>query len=249
MSLLEEYRNQFRWRDWSGALALCPLTPGQRVLDLGCGPGDVSALLVARGMIVTGIDHDPELVDAARASLPDAHFEQQDLNELALPDTFDGIWCSFTAAYFMDLTGTLARWCRLLKPGGWICLIDVDDLLGHEPRSQETRDTVERFYREALEHRRYDFRVGRRLAAALEQQGFDVTTRALPDHELAFDGPAVPEVLDAWRARLFRMGGLKAFLGKDFPEFAARFIRSLELPAHRAACQVICSVGRRTATG
>lgn len=146
MSLVQEYRRQFPWRDWPRALALCPITRGQHILDLGCGPGDLSAQLAARGLTVTGIDRDPELLAAARTSAPHVHFEQQDLSDLRLPAAgFDGIWCSFTAAYFVDFAATFARWCTFLKPTAWVCLIDIDDLLGHEPRSDATGDTIERF--------------------------------------------------------------------------------------------------------
>jgi SAM-dependent methyltransferase len=245
MSLVEEYQRQFLWRDWAQALALCPITRGQQVLDLGCGPGELSAELTARGVAVAGIDHDPSLLAAARIRAPGAHFEQQDLSELTLPASFDGIWCSFTAAYFTSFTTTFARWCTFLKPSAWVCLIDIDDLLGHEPRSDTTRDTIERFYGQAFEQRRYDFRVGRRLAAALESQGFHVITTELTDRELSFDGPASPEVVKAWRARFARMGGLKGFLGDGFADFADSFVGALQSPQHRALCRVVCCVGRR----
>lgn len=245
MSLVQEYRRQFPWRDWARALAMCPIKSGQRILDLGCGPGDVSALLTARGAAVTGIDCDLELLAAARASVPDARFEAQDLSRLTLPAHFDGIWSSFAAAYFVDFTTTFAHWCRFLEPGAWVCIIDIDDLLGHEPRTDVTRDAIERFYDEAREKRRHDFRIGRRLASTLEAQGFRVTAAELSDRELAFDGPALPEVLDAWRARFGRMGGLKAFLGDGFADFTGGFIRALESPRHRALCKVVCCVGQR----
>jgi SAM-dependent methyltransferase len=245
MSLVAEYQRQFAWRDWSQALALCPITRGQQVLDLGCGPGGISAELAARGVAVTGIDQDPELLAIARTCAPTAHFEQQDLSKLTLPACFDGIWCSFTAAYFVDFTETFAHWCTILKPGAWVCLIDIDDLLGHEPRTGATRDTIERFYAEAFDQHRYDFRIGRRLAAALESQGFQVTTTELRDRELAFHGPASLEVIKAWRARFARMGGLKSFLGTDFVDFSDSFVRTLESAQHRALCKVVCCVGRR----
>lgn len=245
MSRVEEYRRQFSWRDRARAVDLCPTTRGQQILDLGCGPGDLSVVLAARGAEVTGIDHDPELLAAARTRAPHIHFEQQNLSKLALPGTFDGIWCSFTAAYFVDFTTNFARWCTFLRPKAWACLIDIDDLLGHEPRSDATRDIVERFYRDAFEKRRYDFRAGRRLASTLESEGFVVTTTELADRELAFDGRASPEVLEAWRTRFSRMAGLKTFLGSDFADFTDGFIAALESPQHRALCRVVCCVGRR----
>lgn len=245
MSLVGEYRRQFPWRDWPRALTLCPVAPGQQILDLGCGPGDLSAMLAARGVAVTGIDRDPELLAAARTHSPNIPFKQQDLSKLTLSASFDGIWCSFTAAYFVDFTTLFERWCTFLKPRAWVCLIEIDDLLGHEPRPDATRDTIARFYRDAFEKQRYDFLAGRRLASTLETQGFHVTTIELVDRELAFDGPASPEVLTAWRTRFSRMGGLKTFLGSDFADFTNGFIDALVSPQHRALCKVVCCVGRR----
>lgn len=213
-------------------------------------PRDCAAItaaeLAARGLNVTGIDRDAEFIDIARRSLGHGSFHQQDLRDLTLPAaSFDGIWCSFTAAYFVDFPATLQRWCQFLKPSGWICLIDIDDLLGHEPRSMATRECVEGFYRDAFERRRYDFNVGRRLASALESQGFRVTTADLKDRELAFDGPATPEVIQAWQGRFARMGALKGFLGGRFADFAQEFFQSLESFQHRSLCRVVCCVGQR----
>lgn len=246
MSLLGEYRRQYPWRDWLRAFALCPIIRGQEILDLGCGPGDVSAGLAALGLSVTGVDQDPELLAAARKRAPDVRFQQQDLRRLTLPASgFDGIWCSFTAAYFVDFPALFARWCAFLKPDAWCCLIDVDDLLGHEPRPDTTREAVDRFYTDAFEKGRYDFRAGRRLICALESQGFQVTTMDLRDSELSFDGPASSEVIRAWQQRFARMGGLKTFLGEDFREFTEGFLRSLTSSEHRTRCRVVCCVGRR----
>lgn len=246
MSMIEEYRRQFPWRDWSRALSLCPVTQGQEILDLGCGVGDVSAMLAARGLRVIAIDRNPEFLAVARKrAFQSVQFEQQDLHQLTLPHEFDGLWCSFTAAYFVDFSTTFAQWCRFLKPTAWVCLIEIDDLLGHEPRSDRMRDCIEHFYKDSLEKQRYDFRAGRRLSIALEGQGFHVSATHLADRELAFDGPASAEIREAWQARLSRMQGLKRFFGNDFAEFSNEFITVLESRKHRALCKVVCCVGWR----
>jgi hypothetical protein len=119
------------------------------------------------------------------------------------------------------------------------------------PRQKSTYTPVRktaatsRFYRNAFDKHRYDFRAGQRLATALEAQGFNVTAAELADRELAFNGPASPEVLKAWRSRFSRMAGLKTFLGSDFADFVEHFIDMLESPQHRALCRVVCCVGRR----
>src|ERR1700744_950506 len=116
MSVLDEYKKQYAWRDWESAFSKCPIKAGQQVLDLGCGPGDISAELARRGAIVTGIDGNDELLKAARERCPEAQFEKQDLNSLKLTDhQFDGLWCSFTAAYFTDFQKTFSSWLPFLK--------------------------------------------------------------------------------------------------------------------------------------
>jgi len=246
VSLVEEYRRQLAWRDWELALSLCPLLPGQAVLDLGCGPGDVSGLLAARGILVTGVDTSAELLSAARERHAGCRFEQQDLRALQLPaGSFDGLWCSFTAAYFVDFEDTFAHWCELLKPQAWICLVEMDDLLGHEPLRAETHELIEAFYAQARAAGRYNFRAGATLPLAAQNAGFAVQVRELADQELSFEGPARAQVLDAWRARLARLVGLRRFLGAGFAQFQDEFLRCLIAPEHRSRCRVVCCVGTR----
>jgi SAM-dependent methyltransferase len=71
------------------ALHLC-------ILDAGCGPGRVGAVLHARGHTVVGVDVDPELIVAARQDHPGPAWLVADLTELDLPAT--GITEPFDAA-------------------------------------------------------------------------------------------------------------------------------------------------------
>src|SRR5215471_6508751 len=123
MSLLEEYRKQFLWRDWDMALSTCPIQPGQHVLDLGCGVGDLSRELAQRGAIVTGVDGNAELLQFAREqNYSNCTFVQQDLSSLRLNQKFSGLWCSFTAAYFTNFAGIFDRWLTLSTKTSRGCL-------------------------------------------------------------------------------------------------------------------------------
>lgn len=64
--------------------ALVP--PASRVLDAGCGPGRIGAVLHGRGHTVVGVDVDPVLIEAARADHPGPRWEVADLSTLDLPD-------------------------------------------------------------------------------------------------------------------------------------------------------------------
>lgn len=246
MTILEEYKKQSAWRDWETALSKCPLAPGQRVLDLGCGPGDLSAELLARGAQVKGIDANDELLAEARRQCPTGLFQHQDLKNLQLPEnSFDGLWSSFAAAYFVNFENVLSSWLKFLTDDAWICIVEMDDLLGHEPLSNETRALIEAFYEDALRANRYDFEAGRKIRPLLESAGFTVEQFELADKELSFAGAAPAEVLQAWRNRLNRMGGLRTFLGGEYPHFAEEFIDCISSVNHRARCKVIACVGTR----
>ncbi len=246
MSLISDYKRQFLWRDWPAAFEALPSLKGQSVLDLGCGVGDLAADFVTRGADVIGVDLIEEFVREARSRcLSRAKFELADLR--ALPEfgtAVDGVWSSFTAAYFPDLPTVISEWTRQLKPGGWMALVEIDDLFGHEPLSDGTRTLLERYAGDSLAAGRYDFHMGRKLKGHLQQAGFKVTREfTLVDLELSFDGVASPEVVDAWRNRFKRMTLLREFCGRRIDEIENEFLNCLMRADHRARAKVNCCIG------
>lgn len=62
---------------------------GHRVLELGCGTGQVTALLVAAGAEVVAVDAVPGMLDGARRRAPGATFIQGDVFDVEVADRFD----------------------------------------------------------------------------------------------------------------------------------------------------------------
>jgi SAM-dependent methyltransferase len=246
--LSAQYERAERWRHRDEALACIPLQAGQRVLDLGCGVGQVAARFHRLGAQVIGVDGNEALLEVARARHPEVRFERLDLRELT-PATFgpvDGIWTSFVAAYAAHLDSAVGRWRDCVVPGGWVALVEMDDLFGHEPLPSAMRDQIHEFYASARAGGRYDFQCGHRLAGAVARAGLTLIHEGtLPDDELSFQGPAPADVLEAWRLRLQRIVGLKAFLGARFSEFESTFLRALASPEHRSQTRVVIVVARR----
>lgn len=241
MTLSTEYRRQLAWRDWPRAFEALPSLRGQTVVDLGCGVGDLAAELVERGARVIGVDLNEELLAAALGrGLAGAEFRKADLREpLELDGEVDGLWGGFVAAYFPDLPAALSRWAAHLRPGGWVVLTEIDDFFGHEPLAERIRELFDGYAREALAAERYDFHMGHKLRGHLEGSGFTVSDElVLADRELSFAGPADPEVVEAWRARLERMRLLRDFCGPEFETLREDFLSCLTRADHRSRARV-----------
>ena len=240
-SLVDQYRRQHAWRSWAAAHGHLGDLHGASILDVGCGPGDQAADLAARGAAVLGMDTDASLVEAATArAIPGARFVQADIADPASyrDVSVDGVWVSFAAAYLPRIAGPLALWARALRPGGWLAVTEVDDLLGHEPLSPAHRARILAYYDDAAAHGRYQFRLRDSLREALRADWSVEIEDELPDAELSAAGPAAPEVLVAWAARLDRMGLLAAHFGGDWDGFRAEFLAALASPAHRSLANV-----------
>jgi ubiquinone/menaquinone biosynthesis C-methylase UbiE len=66
--------------------------PG-KLLDLGCGPGNDSALFVERGFAVVGVDFSEKMLAEARKRVPQATFICSDFREMGFDDDqFDAVW-------------------------------------------------------------------------------------------------------------------------------------------------------------
>lgn len=249
--LAKEYQRQFGWRDWSAIFDALPPLQGKTVLDLGCGAGDLSSELASRGAQILGFDQNEELLAYARSrEIPNTQLLAADLRtDVDFKVSADGIWCSFTAAFLIDLQSAITRWARALRPGGWIALTEIDDLFGHDPLAPSTKARLKAYCQEGLAAGRYDFWCGRKLAGHLERSGFSIVKcQTVRDRELSFDGPAETEVLEAWRARFLRMRLLQDYLAADFTSVVDEFLACLGSADHRSEARVFFCLAMKPVT-
>lgn len=155
------------------------LRSGMRVLDVGCGAGDVSFL--AAGLVgiegsVIGVDRSQVAIDtamrrAAALGLGNVRFLQSDITDLDLSEPVDAIVGRLVLMYLSDPAVTLRRLARFLQPGGLVAFHEFDLYSAtSEPRCPGFEAAVA-WAREALSRSGADPRTGLNLARIFREAG------------------------------------------------------------------------------
>lgn len=93
----------------------------QTVVDLGCGPGNLTGLLKQRWPVadVTGLDSSPEMVDKARALEDGVRYDVADLRDWSPAGPVDVLVCNATLQWIPGHLDLLPDLVAHVRPGGW----------------------------------------------------------------------------------------------------------------------------------
>jgi ubiquinone/menaquinone biosynthesis C-methylase UbiE len=202
------------WTQELRALRAIGLRDGMRVLDIGCGPGYVSAALARAfpASRVTGVDHDAGLLamaTAAVAKTPHVTFLQASAARMPVPEAHvDFAIARYVFQHLPEPVAVARELRRVLKPGGRLAIIDVDAALWGvaEPSFPEVAPIYAKTGRAQAE-RGGDRLIGRRLHRILREAGFeDVQLDAFVYHSddvglQAFEAQITPDRLAPLHAR------------------------------------------------
>ena len=117
---------------------LAGVEPGQRVLDVGCGPGALSSELVGRlgTNAVTAVDPSETFVAAARERLPGVTVQRASAEQLPFPDdSFDAAIAQLVVHFMSDPVAGLAEMGRVTRTGGVVAACVWDHAGGQGPLS------------------------------------------------------------------------------------------------------------------
>jgi trans-aconitate 2-methyltransferase len=119
-----------RTRPVADLLARVPLAAPQRVVDLGCGPGNSTAELVARfpGAEVIGLDSSPDMLAAARRRLPHIAFVEADIVSWQPSRPVSLLFANAVFQWVPDHITVLCRLMAGLAPGGALAVQMPDNL-------------------------------------------------------------------------------------------------------------------------
>ncbi len=178
----------FQHRLWSRQAAeaweAAQFRPGQRLLDVGCGPGFATtelAQLVGPGGSVVGVDASERFINylnarAAAISLPQIDARVGDVQNLDLPPaTFDGAYARWVLCFVSDPAKVVRGVAAALRPGGVFVIQDYYDYRG--AAICPTRPVVRKVFNavdQSWRMRGGDPDIGQRLPTMLVDAGFEV---------------------------------------------------------------------------
>jgi 2-polyprenyl-3-methyl-5-hydroxy-6-metoxy-1,4-benzoquinol methylase len=103
---------------------LVRISPGEKLLDVGCGSGKESLLALQRGAIVTAFDSTPEMVEVANQWAKDSGYTlnayvADATKRINDPDaTYDKVWCMLVLHHLPDPHAVVREFHRVLRPHG-----------------------------------------------------------------------------------------------------------------------------------
>jgi SAM-dependent methyltransferase len=149
------------------------LRPGERVLDVGCGPGflcESMAEIVGMEGCVTGIDISSDLIAlcARRNPFKWLSYVAGDATQLAEPDaSFDALACTQVAEYVPDTNRVFSEAFRVLRPGGRAVFVATDwDALVWNSENPDRMALVMKSWEAHCAHPRLPRSLANRLAGA-----------------------------------------------------------------------------------
>jgi ubiquinone/menaquinone biosynthesis C-methylase UbiE len=169
-----------RWRtvENSAAYLIPHLRSGHQVLDVGCGPGTITAdlaRLVAPGMVV-GIDNESAPLESARADaegISNVAFAVGDVYQLDYPDgTFDIVHAHQVLHHVAEPVAALREMRRVCQPSGLVAARDVDyaAMTWYPPKAE--LDRWLELIRQVMRSNRAEPDAGRHLLSWARAAGF-----------------------------------------------------------------------------
>jgi trans-aconitate methyltransferase len=116
----EQYEGQhsYVWRLGAGVVELLAPRPAERILDVGCGTGQLTAEIAKQGAQVVGLDSSATMIGQARQNYPGLAFVLGDATSFRFEEPFDAVFSNAALHWVKQADAAAGSIERALKPGG-----------------------------------------------------------------------------------------------------------------------------------
>lgn len=170
-SSLYDDRHSFVWKAGGALLEMLEPKAGERILDLGCGTGHLTAQIAEAGAEVVGLDSSPSMVAQGRQNFPKVKFVLGDARDFRFDEPFDAVFSNAALHWVREAEDAIRCIGAALKPGGRFVME-----MGGQGNVATIMAGVETVLRGAgfpAEHSWYFPSIGE-YTTLLERNGFDV---------------------------------------------------------------------------
>lgn len=183
---LYEDRHSFVWKAGADLLPMLDPKPGERILDVGCGTGQLTARIAEAGAHVEGLDSSVDMIGQARRNYPNIPFWLASATSFTVDEPFDGVFSNAALHWVMDAEDAVRCIAAALKPGGRF----VAEFGGKGNIRELLRLTLSVLRRHgyAAANPWYFPSIGE-YAAILERHGLELRVAALFDRPTPLDNP------------------------------------------------------------
>ncbi len=115
---LYEDKHAFVWQYGEDLLQLLNPQPGESILDLGCGTGQLTEKIAQAGAEVMGVDHASEMIEKARENYPHIRFDVADARNFQVDKPLDAVFSNAVLHWVKEADSAIASIHQSLKPGG-----------------------------------------------------------------------------------------------------------------------------------
>ncbi len=210
-SSLYQEKHAFVWHYGENLLKLLNPQPKERILDLGCGTGQLTAKIAEAGAEVIGIDSAPEMIEQAQQNYPQLQFRVADVKNFQLSKPVDAVFSNAVLHWILEADEVISSIHESLKMGGRF-IAEFGGKGNIESIVKALYEALEKIGVDAADLNPWYFPSIGEYAAKLEKQGFEVTYSNL------FSRPTLLQDKDAGLANWIKMFGETFFEGLSVEE-------------------------------
>ncbi len=182
-----EAHHAFVWQLGESLIDLLDPRPGERILDLGCGTGQLTHKIAERGAHAVGLDASPEMIGQARQNFPKLQFVLEDAAAMKFESEFDAVFSNAALHWMLDASAVAKAVGRALHKGGrFVAELGGKGNIHHIERVIE--GVAARYHGENLPKRRTFYPSIGEYTGLLEAHGMEVRSAVLFDRPTPLEG-------------------------------------------------------------